>query len=141
MNHPLNALPKRDVTRSKLPGSTYSASVRSNVGKDFLKLLDEAFPPSNPLHKLFTRQTVKLSYKCMPNMAQAVASQNKKILNEDGQQPTQPPCLSRNWPWYQKNGPPLDPPISYQDVDLPSWTWTLRRRQNLASQLNWPLIS
>ena len=57
------------------------------MGKDFFKLLDETFPPSNPLHKLFTRQTVKLSY----NMAQAEARQNKKILSEDTQQLTQPP--------------------------------------------------
>ena len=78
---------KKQITWFNPP---YSASVKSNVGKDFLKLLDEAFPPSNPLHKLFTRQTVKLSYKCMPNMAQAVSRQNKKILNEDSQQLTQP---------------------------------------------------
>ena len=58
----------------------YSANVKSNVGKEFLKLLDRAFPPSNPLHKLFTRQTVKLGYRCMPNRGQAIARQNMKVL-------------------------------------------------------------
>ena len=42
-----------------------------------------SFPRSNPLHKLFTRQTVKLSYKCMPNMASTVSRHNSmKILSD-----------------------------------------------------------
>ena len=64
----------------------YSANVKSNVGRDFLQLLDNAFPPSNPLHKLFKRQTVKLSYKCMPNMAVAVSRHNAKVTKDDQQQ-------------------------------------------------------
>ena len=65
---------KRNVTWFNPP---YSANVKSNVGRDFLRLLDNAFPSFNPLHKLFTRQTVKLqSYKCMPNMAVAVSRHN-----------------------------------------------------------------
>ena len=61
---------KKPVTWFNPP---YSINVKSNIGKEFLKLLDVAFPRSNPLHKLFTRQTVKISYKCMPNMASAVS--------------------------------------------------------------------
>ena len=59
--------------------------MKSRVGKEFLTLLDSSFPPSNPLHKLFNRHTVKLSYRCMPNMAQAVSGHNKKLLQEDNQ--------------------------------------------------------
>ena len=65
--------------------------MKTNIGRDFLKLIDSAFPPSNPLHKLFTRQTVKLSYKCMPNMAKAVAQHNVRVLKDDPQQHTQQP--------------------------------------------------
>jgi hypothetical protein len=87
---------KRNVTWFNPP---YSTSVKTNVGRDFLKLLDTAFPPSNPLHKLFTRQTVKISYKCMPNMAQAVSRHNVRVLKDV--QPAQPPqpapgCNCRN---------------------------------------------
>ena len=60
-------------------------NVKSRVGREFLTLLDSSFPPSNPLHKLFNRHTVKLSYRCMPNMAQAVSGHNKKLLQEDNQ--------------------------------------------------------
>ena len=87
---------KKSVTWFNPP---YSKNVKSNIGRDFLTLLDNAFPPSNPLHKLFTRHTVKLSYSCMPNMAQAVARHNLKILSEDRQQPDQTPaCNCRNGP-------------------------------------------
>ena len=60
----------------------FSANVKSNIGKDFLKLIDSAFPATNPLHKLFSRQTVKVSYKCMPNIASSVARHNMKVFVE-----------------------------------------------------------
>ena len=86
---------KKPVTWFNPP---FSKNVKSNVGKEFLKLLDRAFPQTNPLHKFFTRQTVKLSYRCMPNMAQAVARQNKKLLkDENNTQPT-PRCNCRGGP-------------------------------------------
>ena len=70
----------------------YSANVKSNIGRDFLRLLDISFPPSNPLHKLFSRQTVKISYRCMPNMAQAVSTHNAKVQSSNQQQqPLQQP--------------------------------------------------
>ena len=49
----------------------FSKNVKSNIGKEFLKLLDTAFPPTHPLHTL----------------AQALSRHNSKILNEDIQQP------------------------------------------------------
>ena len=70
---------KREVTWFNPP---YSNHVSTNVGKEFLKLVDTAFPPSKPLHKLFNRHTLKLSYRCMPNMAQVVSRHNKGILSK-----------------------------------------------------------
>ena len=69
--------------------------MKSNVGKEFLKLLDTAFPVGNPLRKLFTRQSVKVSYKCMPNMAQAVSRHNAKVLKDDLPPPPPPGCNCR----------------------------------------------
>ena len=65
--------------------------MKTQIGKEFLKLIDTAFPQTNPLHKLFTRQTVKVSYKCMPNMAKAVAQHNVKTLKDDTQRIVQQP--------------------------------------------------
>ena len=73
---------KKKVTWFNPP---YSMHVKTNVGKEFLRLVDTAFPPSNPLHKLFTRHTLKISYRCMPNMASTVAMHNKSILGKKQQ--------------------------------------------------------
>ena len=68
---------RRNITWFNPP---FSINVKTNVGKEFLKLIDTAFPTSNPLHKLFTRQTLKISYKCM---AQAISRHNAQLLKED----------------------------------------------------------
>ena len=60
--------------------------MKTNVGKLFLRIIDTSFPPDNPLRKLFNRSTVKISYKCMPNMGKRVSSHNSKLLNTDNQQ-------------------------------------------------------
>ena len=91
----MNKNRKRNATWFNPP---YSLSVRTNVGKEFLKLVDNSFPPSNPLHKLFNRQTVKLGYKCMPNMKTEVARHNNKVLQEDQLQAAIPACKFEGGP-------------------------------------------
>ena len=44
----------------------FSKNVKTNVGKCFLSLIDQDFPKSHPLQKIFNRNTLKLSYSCMP---------------------------------------------------------------------------
>ena len=71
---------KRNITWFNPP---YSKHVASNIGKQFLNLLDTCFPPTNKLHKILNRNTVTISYKCMPNMKQIISNHNKTILNKD----------------------------------------------------------
>ena len=95
---PQAELPNRKKNRKKPItwfNPPFSLDVRTNIGREFLKLLDRAFPPDNPLSKLFNKHTVKVSYKRMPNMAQAVAGHNSKILSEDRQVEQQPQCNCR----------------------------------------------
>ena len=40
----------------------------------FLNMIDECFPKSHRLHKIFNRNTLKLSYSCMQNI---ISSYNK----------------------------------------------------------------
>ena len=40
----------------------YSLNVKTNIGKIFFKLLNKHFLVNNSLHKIFNRNTVKLSY-------------------------------------------------------------------------------
>ena len=46
----------------------YNMEVVNNLGKEFFKLLKRNFPSGRPLHKIFNKNCVKLSYSCMPNI-------------------------------------------------------------------------
>ena len=60
----------------------YSKNVETNVGKCFLSLIDQHFPKSNPLHKIFNRNTLKLSYSCMNNVKSIISSHNKTVISK-----------------------------------------------------------
>ena len=60
----------------------YSKNVATNVGRAFLKILDEEFPKEHVLHKIFNRNTVKISYSCMSNLKQNIDGHNKSILHK-----------------------------------------------------------
>ena len=59
----------------------YSKNVKTNIGKIFIKLINKHFLRSSDLHKIFDRNTLKLSYSCMENMAQIIRKHNKSIIN------------------------------------------------------------
>ena len=61
----------------------WNSAVKTNVGKQFLRIIDTSFPIGNPLRKLLTRNTVKVSYKCMPNMSSIISKHNTKLLQSD----------------------------------------------------------
>ena len=46
----------------------YSANVKTNVGKIFMRLFDKHFQDHHKYYELFNRNNIKLSYSCMPNM-------------------------------------------------------------------------
>lgn len=39
------------------------------------------FPPKHQLHGTLSRNTVKISYRCMPNVSQVISRHNKTCLN------------------------------------------------------------
>ena len=68
----------------------YCKSVKTNLGKEFFKILKQCFPPQNPLSKIFNQNTIKLSYSCMPSIGKTISGHNKKVLK--GEEVT-PPCV------------------------------------------------
>ena len=54
----------------------FSITVRTDVGKEFLRILDECFPRGHPLYQIMNRGTVKISYSCMPSMDRRIKSIN-----------------------------------------------------------------
>ena len=58
--------------------SAYSRNVRTNIGKNFLLLIDKHFPNAHKLSKVFNWNNVKVSYSSMPNVVIINNSHNKK---------------------------------------------------------------
>ena len=46
----------------------YSKSVKTNIGKRFLRLINKHFLPKYKYRKIFNRNTIMISYSCMPNI-------------------------------------------------------------------------
>ena len=59
----------------------YSKSVKTNIGKEFFKLLNKHFPNHNALKKIFNKNTVKLSYSCFSNVNSFITSHNRSLLH------------------------------------------------------------
>ena len=70
----------------------FNSNVRTNLGRKFLHIIDKCFPKNHPLHMIFNRHTLKLSYmySYMPNMKPVISSHNKYVpsnFNSPTQQP------------------------------------------------------
>ena len=70
----------------------WNSEVETNIGKEFLKLVDECFPTENPLSKIFNRKSVKVSYSTTPSMEQIIAGKNAKVINEQPNETPQKSC-------------------------------------------------
>ena len=58
----------------------FSRNVKTNLAKQFLKLIPKHFPKHHKFHKLFNKNNVKVSYSCMPNIKSKINQHNKKII-------------------------------------------------------------
>ena len=59
----------------------YNQNVKTNLTKEFLKILDTSFPADNPLRKIFNKNTVKISYSTTKNISRIIAAHNRKLIN------------------------------------------------------------
>ena len=53
---------------------------KTNLAKQFLKLIPKHFPKHHKFHKLFNKNNVKVSYSCMPKIKSNINQHNKKII-------------------------------------------------------------
>ena len=53
-----------------------------NMGKIFLELIDTHFPAGHKLRSIMNRNTIKISYRGLSNMASYVSKHNAKILKQ-----------------------------------------------------------
>ena len=53
-----------------------------DIGRKFFNILEKNFPKDHSLHKIVNKNTVKLSYSCMPNMGRILKNHNKSIIGD-----------------------------------------------------------
>ena len=71
---------KNTNVNAKLYGLT-PMNVKTNIGKEFFKLLNKHFPRNSELNKLFNKNTVKLSYSCTKNMDAIITAHNNRVMH------------------------------------------------------------
>ena len=86
--------------------------METNVGKCSLSLVDQHFPKSNPLHKIFNRNTLKLSYSCMNNIKTIISSHNKAEISK----PTHNDEENKNCNCRKPNTCPMDGSCNTQNI-------------------------
>ena len=57
--------------------------VINNFGKEFFNLLKRNFPATDPLHKIFNKNSIKLSYSCMPDINNIINKSNMMKLSKE----------------------------------------------------------
>ena len=58
----------------------HSKNVKTNIEKIVLNLIKKHFPPHHKFHKLFYKNTAKISYSCTQNVKTIINSDNEKTL-------------------------------------------------------------
>ena len=61
----------------------FSKNVKTDIGRQFLRLIDKNFPKNNPLNEILNRKTIKMSYSCTENVEQILNRHNKRLLNTE----------------------------------------------------------
>ena len=97
--------PKPRKTRRKIVwfNPPFSKNVKTNIGHQFLKLLRKHFPPQNNLSKIINKNTIKLSYRCLPNLDKIISKHNAEVLRPM-KVPNSKTCNCKNKPDCPMNG-------------------------------------
>ena len=83
---------KRVITWFNPP---FDMKVKTNVGRKFRTMVEECFPEGHKLRKIFNKNTLKLSYSCMPNVKRKIDQHNHSLLH--GKQNDPKPCVCTNY--------------------------------------------
>ena len=84
---------KRNVTWYNPP---FNQQVKTNIGRAFLKIVDNSFPKDHILRQIFNRNTLKISYSCLPNIQNHINANNKMQITKAANPETAQSCNCRN---------------------------------------------
>ena len=80
----------RNVTLFNPP---FCKSVKTNIGREFLKIVSESFPKSHKLSKICNRSSIKINYCVLPNIGKKIlAGSAKKHIRP--KLDINPPCIN-----------------------------------------------
>ena len=75
----------------------YSKTLKTKIGKFFLQLFKKHFPKEHKFQKIFNKNTLKLSYCCMPNIKPKMDAHSGDILrNKPSKNAKQCNCQQKN---------------------------------------------
>ena len=57
----------------------------TDVGREFLLLIDKHFKSDNILRSAVNRTTIRVSYRCLPNLGSKISGHNKKLLSKEAE--------------------------------------------------------
>ena len=76
----------------------------------------ECFPPHHALHKIFNKNTLKISYSSMPNVSSIITAHNKRLLRNETYSATTATCNCRKSVSCPLNGECQQEGVVYQAV-------------------------
>ena len=83
-------------------------------GAKFLSMISRHFPANHPLHKIFIRNTVKVSYATTRNIKRHIAKHNNTVINKNKETSPNKICNCRNKPDCLFRGECLEGPLIYE---------------------------
>jgi hypothetical protein len=72
----------------------FCKSVKTKIGRIFRELVEKHFTPEHPFYKILNKNTLKISYSCLPNMKAVLNAHNKKVTNKDDTSKTKAPLCN-----------------------------------------------
>ena len=86
-------------------------NMETNIGKTSLKLVKKHFLRNNSFHKIFNRNTIKISYTCMRNISSIIATHNISVIRPKAKEYG---CNCRNKESFPLQNPRLTPKVIYE---------------------------
>ena len=117
---------KRNKRKAIWFNPPFCRSVKTNVKRTFINLVNRHFGDKNPLSKIFNKNTINCSYSCMPSIDRVINHHNKKILKETKTKGETKPCNCKKEPCPLK---PVDKSCNTESVIYKAYVETLEEKR------------
>ena len=92
----------------------FNLNVKTNIAAKFLRMVTRHFPKGHPLHKIFNRHTLKVSYSTTKNIAKHISKHNNSVINKSNPEKQKKKCNCRTKADCPLRGECQEGPVVYQ---------------------------